>query len=231
MSQLPSTSQTIMHNIKREEKELCIENSVHTEGFRFHPTDTELVKYLLQYVLKGRLPELIPIEEEDLYSKEPWVVFKDRKERTLYFFTELKKKKIENSRFIRSVGKGSWKSQDKGKPVCSEKGSVMGYKRSLRYQNSGSPQDGQWLMKEYSLTDEVKKILHQRSRGYDKDNYVLCRVKRKVAKDDPIARKESIEAAELEAIMNPTDGSTKFPNLSIDDVAKLKMRMQFASGK
>lgn len=122
------------------------------------------MKYLLHHVIDKHVSTLVPIGAEDLYSKEPWLFFEGKKERTLYFFTELKKKKRENTRFVRSVGKGSWKSQDKGKAVCSERGSILGYKRSLRYQHSGSPEDGQWLMKEYSLCEEVKNKLRQRHR-------------------------------------------------------------------
>lgn len=138
--------------------------SVYTEGFRFHPTDRELMKYLLHYVINKPLPTLVPIEQEDLYSKDPWVFFDGRKEKTMYFFTELKKKKKENTRYVRSVGSGSWKSQDKGKAVISERGSILGYKRSLRYQWKASEHDGQWLMKEYSISDEVKKQLRKRVR-------------------------------------------------------------------
>ncbi|XP_060210373.1 NAC domain containing protein 50-like [Lycium barbarum] len=203
-----------------DEKTSCSKNSAQkADGFRFHPTDGELMKYLLLHVLGIPYSNFVPIKYEDPYSKEPWVIFNGKKEKTLYFFTELKKKKSENTRYVRSVGKGSWKSQDKGKKVCSERGSLLGYKRSLRYQNSGSPQDGQWLMKEYSLCETVKSYLRQRSRSYNKDNYVLCRIKRKAAKDDPIAQKETIEVEELDEIIDPPHGS---PYLS-NDATKLRL--------
>ncbi|CAN4102980.1 unnamed protein product [Withania somnifera] len=191
------------YSIQVEENSTCAENSAHTEGFRFHPTDRELMKYLIHYVISIPFSALVPITTEDLYSIEPWIIFNGKKERTLYFFTELKKNKRENTRYVRSVGKGSWKSQDKGKAVCSERGSILGYKRSLRYQNSGSPHDGQWLMKEYSICDDVKKHLRRRFRNYNKDNYVLCRIKRKGGKDDSIAQKETIEVGELDDIIGP----------------------------
>ncbi|MCD7470891.1 hypothetical protein HAX54_011093 [Datura stramonium] len=127
---------------------------------------------------------------------------------------------MENTRYVRSVGKGSWKSQDKGKAVCSERGSILGYKRSLRYQNSGSQQDGQWLMKEYSLSEDVKRHLRLLSHGYDKENYVLCRVKRKAGKGDPISQKERIEIGELYEIINP-------PNLLSNDPPKLTLANEY----
>ncbi|CAN4104264.1 unnamed protein product [Withania somnifera] len=152
------------------------------------------MKYLIHYVISKPFSGLVPITTEDLYSIEPW---------------------RENTRYVRSVGKGSWKSQDKGKAVCSERGSILGYKRSLRYQNSGSPQDGQWLMKEYFICDDVKKHLRQRFRNYNKDNYVLCRVKRKGGKDDSIVQKESIEVGELDDIVGPLNLPNDSPKLTL----------------
>ncbi|KAJ8532306.1 hypothetical protein K7X08_012229 [Anisodus acutangulus] len=176
------------------------------------------MKYLMLYVLDKPFSDFVPILSKDLYSIEPWVIFNGKKEKTLYFFTELKKKKTENTRYVRSVGKGSWKSQDKGKAVCSERGSLLGYKRSLRYQHSGSPHDGQWLMKEYSLCENVKKHLRDQ-REYNKENYVLCRVKRKAGKDDTVARKETIEVEELDEIIDPPNGSLNLSN----DATKLRL--------
>ncbi|KAL3333279.1 hypothetical protein AABB24_033382, partial [Solanum stoloniferum] len=193
-----------------------ISYSAYTEGFRFHPTDRELMKYLLHYVIDKPLPTLVPIEQQDLYSKDPWVFFDGRKEKTMYFFTELKKKKRENMRFVRSVGSGSWKSQDKGKAIISERGSILGYKRSLRYQWKESVHDGQWLMKEYSISDDVKKQLRKRVRDYNKENCVLCRVKRKKGEDDPIEQKETIETEELNAIIDdPLNGVLKPVTLNL----------------
>ncbi|CAK9163167.1 unnamed protein product, partial [Ilex paraguariensis] len=72
----------------------------------------------------------------------------------------------QGERFARTVGKGkgSWKGQDKGKPIQNREGKVIGYKRSLRYENLGSTQHGRWLMKEYSISSP--------------QDYVLCRIKR-----------------------------------------------------
>nr|XP_004244376.3 NAC domain-containing protein 83-like [Solanum lycopersicum] len=201
----------------------CISYSAYTEGFRFHPTDRELMKYLLHYVIDNPLPTLVPIEEEDLYLKDPWVFFDARKEKTIYCFTELKKLKKGNLRFVRTVGDGSWKSQDRGKAIISERGSVLGYKRSLRYQLRGSEHDGQWLMKEYSLSAEVKNQLRKQLRENNKENYVLCRVKRKNGeyrkneKDGPTVQNEAIETEELNAIISdPLNGVLKpVPTLNL----------------
>ena len=41
-------------------------------GFRFHPTDEELVVYYLKRKINGREIELEVIPEVDLYKCEPW---------------------------------------------------------------------------------------------------------------------------------------------------------------
>lgn len=41
-------------------------------GFRFHPTDEELVAYYLKRKINGRRIELEIIPEVDLYKCEPW---------------------------------------------------------------------------------------------------------------------------------------------------------------
>lgn len=41
-------------------------------GFRFHPTDEELVAYYLDRKVNGRTIELEIIPEVDLYKCEPW---------------------------------------------------------------------------------------------------------------------------------------------------------------
>ncbi|CAK9177781.1 unnamed protein product, partial [Ilex paraguariensis] len=93
-------------------------------------------------------------------------IFGNNEEKCCYFFTELKKKTAKGKRFARTVGKGKglWKGQDKGKPIQNREGKVIGYKRSLRYENVGSIQHGRWLMKEYSL--------------FSPQDYVLRRIKR-----------------------------------------------------
>lgn len=41
-------------------------------GFRFHPTDEELVNYYLKRKIHGQHIELDIIPEVDLYKCEPW---------------------------------------------------------------------------------------------------------------------------------------------------------------
>nr|GMD55347.1 NAC domain-containing protein [Ipomoea batatas] len=138
-------------------------------GLFFQPFDYDLVRFLFEFVTGTNNSEGL-IHEEDIFGdKEPWELIRyGPSENMAYFLTKLKKKgKLMTARRVeRTVGKkvngkkpGNWHGQDKGKPVFDEKGKyVMGYKRCFVYKNRSEPeQDGQWLMKEFSLPETIVK--------------------------------------------------------------------------
>nr|GMD56899.1 NAC domain-containing protein [Ipomoea batatas] len=164
-------------------------------GLFFQPFDYDLVRFLFEFVTGTNNSEGL-IHEEDIFGdKEPWELIRyGPSENMAYFLTKLKKKgKLMTARRVeRTVGKkvkgkkpGNWHGQDKGKPVFDEKGKyVMGYKRCFVYKNRTEPeQDGQWLMKEFSLPETiVKKARAKYPIVEERKDFVLCRVERK--KDD-----------------------------------------------
>ncbi|XP_019160621.1 PREDICTED: NAC domain-containing protein 55-like isoform X1 [Ipomoea nil] len=167
-------------------------------GYRFRPTDMELLGFLALFVTGSLSLSWYPMKEKNLYSgEEPWQLFGNSKERIRYYFTPLKKKNPRNSRYRRTIGdgKGTWKAQDKGKPIF-KSGRIMGYKRSLRYENKGSEHDGQWLMKEYYLPDTVRKNLKVPLK-----DIVLCRIKRKQNWDSKNHESESTTTNDIRDII------------------------------
>ncbi|XP_019163552.1 PREDICTED: NAC domain-containing protein 78-like [Ipomoea nil] len=155
-------------------------------GFIFKPTDKELLQYLEAFVLGKPLKHTFDFfAVEHLYGgKEPSEIFGSDGPMTRYYFTELKRKCEHGSRFLRTVGdRGTWKGQDRGKPikVGDEKKTVMGFKKSLRYEAKKSKSKGGaderrgevWLMKEYSLSDD-----YLRDKNVVPKDVVLCRIKR-----------------------------------------------------
>lgn len=139
------------------------------EGYIFRPTDRELLGYLALFVTRNPILSTVPIAEMDLYNGvEPWEVFQDSKERVIYVFTPLKRRSPGNSRYSRTIGdgieKGTWKAQDRGKPIYryddkKQPRQLIGYKRSLRYEKSGSIHDGKFLMKEYYFSNQIRATL------------------------------------------------------------------------
>lgn len=63
-------------NFRTEEQEAKLDNmntfSHVPPGFRFHPTDEELVDYYLRKKVSSRRIDLDVIKDVDLYKIEPW---------------------------------------------------------------------------------------------------------------------------------------------------------------
>ncbi|OIT35734.1 PREDICTED: NAC domain-containing protein 68-like [Nicotiana attenuata] len=156
-------------------------------GIRFRPTDEELTLFLLKFVSCKNF-SCDHIRVENLYgNKKPWDIFENNflgeDTKVNYFFTKLKRTKAGGSRFSRRlIGGGCWKGLDKHKSVF--KGSkLIGFKKSFRYLEKEKSVDQGiknivWNMKEYSLNDNILKVLRQRNIIQHED-YVLCCIKRK----------------------------------------------------
>ncbi|KAK3411330.1 hypothetical protein EUGRSUZ_I00095 [Eucalyptus grandis] len=145
-------------------------------GFRFHPTDEELVSH---YLIRkcSSLPISAPvIAEIDLYKFDPW----DLPEMALYgekewyFFSPRDRKYPNGSRPNRAAGTGFWKATGADKPIGHPK--TLGIKKGLVF-NAGKAPKGvktNWIMHEYRLANV------DRSAGQKKnsrlDDWVLCRI-------------------------------------------------------
>ncbi|XVE94002.1 hypothetical protein REPUB_Repub01dG0242800 [Reevesia pubescens] len=161
-------------------------------GLRFEPSDAMLLGFLYARVAgkstKSHLGDTkyLFIEECDLYGqKEPWEIWDfysgmisnnlQRRaapgHQDLYFFTQLKKKTSNGSRINRSIGSGTWKGEDSGKPIIYPRlfKKPMGFKKRFRYEDGVAEQVGGWIMHEYSL----EPWLHNNENGF-----VLCRLRK-----------------------------------------------------
>ncbi|GLT81320.1 hypothetical protein SLA2020_527110 [Shorea laevis] len=149
-------------------------------GFRFHPTDEELVAYYLDRKISGRTIELEIIPEVDLYKCEPWDLpdksFLPSKDMEWYFYSPRDKKYPNGSRTNRATQAGYWKATGKDRPVHSQKRAV-GMKKTLVYYQGRAPHGMRtnWVMHEYRLIDSVCGTPSSSL----KDSYALCRVFKK----------------------------------------------------
>ncbi|XP_022765485.1 NAC domain-containing protein 78-like isoform X2 [Durio zibethinus] len=128
-------------------------------GFRFHPTDEELVRYYLKRKILNK-PFFDAISVIDIYRSEPWdLPDKSKlKSRDLewYFFSALDKKYGNGWRTNRATERGYWKTTGKDRPIRhSER--VVGMKKTLVYHKGRAPRGERtnWVMHEYRLTDEA----------------------------------------------------------------------------
>ncbi|KAL0382786.1 UNVERIFIED_CONTAM: NAC domain-containing protein 53 [Sesamum calycinum] len=157
-------------------KKSSVSSSVLGPGFRFHPTDEELVQYYLRRKVCGKALRLDAISEIDVYKAEPWDLpyMSKLKTRDLewYFFSALDKKYGNGARTNRATEKGYWKTTGKDRGVY-HKTQIVGMKKTLVYHSGRAPkgQRTNWVMHEYRLAD-----LGLETSGIAQDAFVLCRV-------------------------------------------------------
>uniref|UniRef100_A0ACD5WTD5 Uncharacterized protein n=1 Tax=Avena sativa TaxID=4498 RepID=A0ACD5WTD5_AVESA len=150
-------------------------------GFRFHPTDEELIIYYLKRKINGRQIELEIIPEVDLYKCEPWDLpeksFLPSKDLEWYFFSPRDRKYPNGSRTNRATKAGYWKATGKDRKVNSQKRAV-GMKKTLVYYRGRAPHGSRtdWVMHEYRLDERECEI----DNGLQ-DAYALCRIFKKTA--------------------------------------------------
>nr|AOC59212.1 NAC transcription factor 32 [Haloxylon ammodendron] len=144
-------------------------------GFRFHPTDEELVWYYLRRKVYGKPFRVDAISEIDIYKVEPSDLpgLSKLKTRDLewYFFSALDRKYGNGSKTNRATNEGYWKTTGKDRPVY-HNSKVVGMKKTLVYHRGRAPRGlrTNWVMHEYKLSDEVIE------KASFPAGFVLCRV-------------------------------------------------------
>ncbi|XP_010538371.1 PREDICTED: NAC domain-containing protein 86 [Tarenaya hassleriana] len=157
-------------------------------GFRFHPTDEELVGYYLQRRNEGLEIELEVIPLIDLYKFDPWELpdksFLPNRDKEWFFFCHRDRKYPNGSRANRATRSGYWKATGKDRRViCHQSSPVTGYKKTLVFYLGRAPLGSRtgWVMNEYRLCDD----LSQGPNSF-KGDFALCRV---VKRDDQMQKK------------------------------------------
>ncbi|XP_042436897.1 NAC domain-containing protein 7-like [Zingiber officinale] len=156
-------------------------------GFRFHPTDEELVDYYLRKKVATRRIDLDVIKDVDLYKIEPWDLqeicrFGAEEQSDWYFFSHKDKKYPTGTRTNRATTAGFWKATGRDKPIYS-KLRLIGMRKTLVYYKGRAPNGlkSDWIMHEYRLeTNE--------NGPPQEEGWVVCRVFKKRA---PTAQKVS----------------------------------------
>ncbi|XP_047311363.1 NAC domain-containing protein 37-like [Impatiens glandulifera] len=126
-------------------------------GFRFHPTDEELVGYYLKKKIESQKIHLDVIRDIDLYRIEPWDL-QDRcwigyeEQNEWYFFSHKDKKYPTGTRTNRATMAGFWKATGRDKAVYDKSRIVIiGMRKTLVFYKGRAPngQKTDWIMHEY----------------------------------------------------------------------------------
>ncbi|XP_038687321.1 NAC domain-containing protein 7-like [Tripterygium wilfordii] len=126
-------------------------------GFRFHPTDEELVDYYLRKKIASKRIDLDVIKEVDLYKIEPWDLQElcrigSEEQSDWYFFSHKDKKYPTGTRTNRATKAGFWKATGRDKAIYTRH-SLIGMRKTLVFYKGRAPngQKSDWIMHEYRL--------------------------------------------------------------------------------
>ncbi|KAK4793620.1 hypothetical protein SAY86_024055 [Trapa natans] len=142
-------------------------------GFRFHPTDEEIIThYLAEKVLNNSF-SASAIGEANLNKCEPWDLPKRAKMegKEWYFFSQKDRKYPTGMRTNRATESGYWKATGKDREIYRGKNRLIGMKKTLVFYRGRAPngEKTNWVMHEYRLEGEF-------SYWDGKDEWVVCRI-------------------------------------------------------
>ncbi|CAH8348273.1 unnamed protein product [Eruca vesicaria subsp. sativa] len=150
-------------------------------GFRFHPTDEELIVHYLRNQTMSKPCPVSIIPEVDIYKFDPWQLPEKTEfgENEWYFFSPRERKYPNGVRPNRAAVSGYWKATGTDKVIHSGSSNV-GVKKALVFYK-GRPPKGiktDWIMHEYRLHDSRKQST-KRNGSMRLDEWVLCRIYKK----------------------------------------------------
>ncbi|KAK7285077.1 hypothetical protein RJT34_19835 [Clitoria ternatea] len=194
-------------------------------GFRFHPSDEELiVHYLRNKVTSSPLPASF-IAEIDLYKYNPWelpgkALFGEDE---WYFFTPRDRKYPNGVRPNRAAGSGYWKATGTDKPIFTSCGiKSIGVKKALVFYKGRPPRGSKtdWIMHEYRLHDSM--VSNSKQKGSMRlDEWVLCRVRQKSSSP------RSIWEDSNELVDEPTSHFQQMNDNSSSELAKNSVHNEY----
>ncbi|KAL3641401.1 hypothetical protein CASFOL_016369 [Castilleja foliolosa] len=126
-------------------------------GFRFHPTEEELIGYYLNRKINSLKIDLDVITDIDLYKMEPWDIegrcklgYEEQNE--WYFFSHKDRKYPTGTRTNRATTAGFWKATGRDKAILSKE-RIIGMRKTLVFYKGRAPNGRKtdWIMHEYRI--------------------------------------------------------------------------------
>ncbi|XP_038887263.1 NAC domain-containing protein 6-like [Benincasa hispida] len=172
-------------------------------GFRFHPTEEELLNFYLKHVVSGNRLQFDPIGILNLYQHDPWDLpgLARIGEREWYFFVPRDRKLGGSGRPNRTTKNGYWKATGSDRKIVSLSNPkrLIGLRKTLVFYlgraTRGSKTD--WIMNEYRFPDNSP---------LPKD-MVLCKIYRKATSLKVLEQRAAMEEEDA----NPFQASYSSP--------------------
>ncbi|XAR60207.1 hypothetical protein NMG60_11033471 [Bertholletia excelsa] len=130
-------------------------------GYRFDPSEQQILQYLLTKVTEKPLPSGLPFMEQDLYAAHPRDLFRSLppEEKIVYCFTNLNRrgaKRFERTVRTGSNTVGSWKTQQSSNIYDAEGHGLIGVKKLLTFQ--GNDTSTGFSIREYHLAGKFSQV-------------------------------------------------------------------------
>ncbi|XP_076938237.1 uncharacterized protein LOC143606315 [Bidens hawaiensis] len=159
------------------------ENDMVMPGFRFHPTEEELVEFYLRRKVEGKRFNVELITFLDLYRYDPWELpaLAAIGEKEWFFYVPRDRKYRNGDRPNRVTTSGYWKATGADRMIRTENFRSIGLKKTLVFYSGKAPKGirTSWIMNEYRLPQHETERLQ-------KAEISLCRVyKRPGVEDHP----------------------------------------------
>ncbi|QCD92588.1 hypothetical protein DEO72_LG5g655 [Vigna unguiculata] len=155
-------------------------------GFRFHPTDEELVDFYLKRKIQQKSLPIELIKQVDIYKHDPWDLPKlaGTGEKEWYFYCPRDRKYRNSARPNRVTRAGFWKATGTDRPIYSSEGKCIGLKKSLVFYRGRAAKGMKtdWMMHEFRLPcisdSSPSKKLSDKTLP-PTDSWAICRIFKK----------------------------------------------------
>ncbi|KAK9275655.1 hypothetical protein L1049_022922 [Liquidambar formosana] len=190
------------------------DDEVQLPGFRFYPTDEELVGFYLRRKVEKKPTSIELIKQMDIYKYDPWDLPKVGTvgDKEWYFFCKRGRKYRNSIRPNRVTGSGFWKATGIDKPVYSVEGEgrdCIGLKKSLVYYrgSAGKGTKTDWMMHEFRQPADDNKntnLPNAKCTTQEAEVWTVCRI----FKRDPSHKKYTPNWREILAKRDSTASSS-----------------------
>ncbi|CAI9294060.1 unnamed protein product [Lactuca saligna] len=157
------------------------ENDMVMPGFRFHPTEDELVEFYLRRKVEGKRFNVELITFLDLYRYDPWELpaLAAIGEKEWFFYVPRDRKYRNGDRPNRVTTSGYWKATGADRMIRTDNFRSIGLKKTLVFYSGKAPKGirTSWIMNEYRLPQHETERLQ-------KAEISLCRVYKRAGVED-----------------------------------------------
>lgn len=195
-------------------------------GFRFHPTEEELIEFYLKNTIYGKKLHYDVIGVLNIYRYDPWYLPELAKigEREWYFFVPRDTKHGSGGRPNRTTENGFWKATGSDRKIVtlSDPKRVIGLKKTLVFYKGRAPRGTKtdWVMNEYRLPASCPS--HK--------DIVLCKIYRKATSlkvlEQRAAMEEEMMKNNTSTCSDSSSPQTMSPLISMDTTVSFASKDQ-----